>query len=183
MRNFTARILPLILLIAFLVGAYSLDTIDQLVRTSAAVDVPAAKLPSKREELVAFLESQLGVEDRETIQRYLAATGLSGDHHWCAAAMKYAHNAVDVETPGANAWSPTWFPNARRIQPPVLPGDTFGTYSLAKKRIDHVGAIVGETDTHYITIEGNVRAGFARPGVRKLRRSKSDINHFSRWIE
>ena len=126
-------------------------------------------------------------------KKYLAATNLNEGNPYCAAFAKWIYKEVGIKTPGANAWSPSWFPEDRvkykrgkRNTYKPKPGDPFGIFFQEKKRIAHLGIIelFSEEDGQVNTIEANTNVGGSREGqgVYRLRRSINAIYVVANWI-
>lgn len=146
--------------------------------------------PLLREKLVTAAETQLhvrektGKNDGAEIERYLKVSGLGKGFAWCAAYMAWSHKEAGIKAP-TSAYSPDWFKtnvvyrsNNPKVTPfESAPGQVFGIYFEAKKRVAHVGMITGETKLSYITIEGNTNNGGSRDGdgVYKRIRNKRGI--------
>jgi hypothetical protein len=149
-----------------------------------------------RDELVKTYRKHIGVReltgnnDGKEVEAFLASTGLGKGYAWCAAFVTYCHIENGIAIPQkASAWSPSWFPKQRLIDPEnSLPGDVFGIYYTNLKRIGHVG-FIDETwnndSSNIITVEGNTNGDGSREGdgVYRKRRSKKQIKSVSRWIQ
>ena len=150
-----------------------------------------------REELAKTYLAEVGTREEggnnrgSRVAEYLRSTGLSEGYAWCAAFVKWVYTQHSIDTRGANAWSPSWFPDGRLIyrrdrrangQP--QPGDVFGLYYANLKRIGHVGIVHQWGDDWVITVEGNTNEGGSREGdgVFKKKRLKRQIYAVSDYI-
>ena len=152
---------------------------------------------SPREKLVNTAIAEIGVQEEggnnrgKRIGEYLASTGLKQGHPWCAAFTKFVYDQNGLNTTGATAWSPTWFPKSRTYwtkgeDPESLQqADIFGLHYKNLGRIGHVGLIEKVEDGWIYTIEGNTGSDQVRDGdvVRRHRRSIKTISKISNWIE
>lgn len=151
-----------------------------------------------RDRVVHRAIHEIGVREEggnnrgERIGQYLATTGLPEGHPWCAAFTKWVYAQEGLETPGATAWSPSWFPNKRviwsqgRDMTPIQKGDIFGIYYTNLKRIGHVGIIESITPSAmFITIEGNTGDDGGREGdvVKRTKRSPKMVFKIANWID
>jgi hypothetical protein len=149
-----------------------------------------------RDELIRTYRKHIGVReltgnnDGKEVEMFLRSTGLGKGYAWCAAFVTYCHIENSLAIPkNAPAWSPSWFPKQRLIDPEnSLPGDVFGIYYVNMKRIGHVGFIdeVWKNNSgNVITVEGNTNGDGSREGdgVYRKRRSKKQIKSVSRWIQ
>lgn len=150
-----------------------------------------------RNDLNDYLHTQLdvreltGKNDGPEVEKYLASVGLGKGYAWCAAFTAYNLNAFDVPNPNS-AWSPSWAqskdiiwtPKGNKANNKVKPGDCFTLYYYSLKRVGHVGFVVSETNTHFITIEGNTNDGGSREGdgVYKKKRAKSKVYAVTNYI-
>lgn len=158
---------------------------------------PKDPAPTPREKLVRFAIGEIGVREEggnnrgKRIGEYLAATGLGQGHPWCAAFTKFVYDQNKIPTPGATAWSPSWFPKSRTYWVKgndhfiVQKADVFGLYYPSLKRIGHVGIIEKVNDNWVHTIEGNTGDDMGRDGdvVKRHRRSIRTISKISSWAE
>lgn len=128
------------------------------------------------------VREDFGLGTGDQVEEFLATCGLGSGFNWCACYAKTIFTRAGVETEGANAWSPTWFPRSRLTENPK-PADVFSTYSINAGRINHVGIveIVGRNNIE--TIEGNVRRRDNRSGVHRLIRSYGEVHSFANWID
>ena len=184
----TITTLLLASLLAFAWGC-SVPTVD------IDIDVEAYQ-PSPREKLVNTAVREIGVREEggnnrgERIGEYLAATGLGQGHPWCAAFTKWVYEQNQIPTPGATAWSPSWFPRSRTYwkqgdnPESIQKADIFGLHYRNLGRIGHVGIIEKVDDNWIYTIEGNTGDDQGRDGdvVRRHKRSIKTITKISNWI-
>jgi len=120
--------------------------------------------------------------------------------YWCASFVNWCYYEAGVKNrPKGNAWTPSWFSNARtKIKFEQLQeADTIGYYYSGMGRVAHIGIYTGKKQgRYYITIEGNTsekdsvdtpdRDGKGNTGgvYKKLRNAKllsQERNKFSRW--
>lgn len=155
-----------------------------------------------RHRLVDTLTAQLDVReatghnDGFEVERYLHFVGQTKGASWCAAFTSYNYAAVGIVRPvnPVSAWAPAFSNSkyvissqallkARKAQK-VKPGDCFTLYYPALGRVGHVGFIVDQTPTSFITIEGNTGLAGSREGsgVHKLKRPKDKIYTCSNLI-
>jgi hypothetical protein len=159
-------------------------------------DSPAQQLPV-RDRIEKTYLAEIGTREQggnnrgSRVAEYLRSTGLDEGYAWCAAFVKWVYTRQQISTPGANAWSPSWFPDNRTIyrrdrQQNGTPGkgDVFGLYYPNLKRIGHVGIVHEWSDTWVITVEGNTNEGGSREGdgVYKKKRLKRQIYAVSDFI-
>jgi len=160
------------------------------VETSLApeplTEAPAPTVKSKREQVIELAESMVGIteatgrNDGPEVAAILRSAGINNPAEWCGASICHIYKQLQVETPNGCAWSPSWFPKAKRIEADeVRPGDVFGQHVKSKGRIGHVGIIQGrEGGGYWITLEGNISDKFT--GRRLHPRS---VHAFSNWID
>jgi len=154
-------------------------------------------MPTPRERIVTTAIAEIGTREEggnnrgERIGEYLAATGLGQGHPWCAAFTKFVYDKNSIPTPGATAWSPSWFPKAKTYWTKgadpvgILQADVFGLHYANLGRIGHVGLIERVEDGWLYTIEGNTGDDQGRDGdvVRRHRRSIKTVSKIANWIE
>lgn len=154
-------------------------------------------METPREKVIANAIAEIGVAEEggnnrgKRVGEYLASTGLGQGHPWCAAFTKFVYDGSGIATPGATAWSPSWFPksktywrkgdNPSRIQS----GDLFSIHYSNLGRIGHVGIIESVDDGWIVTIEGNTNSSNSREGdvVKRSRRSLKMVYSASNWID
>lgn len=148
-----------------------------------------------RDRMRKTFTSEIGVIEKggnnrgERIGQYLASTNLSQGHAWCAAFVKWAFQQNGIQTPGANAWSPSWFPTQKvifkqRKGKNPQKSDVFGLYYTHLGRVGHVGFVDEFHGDYIITVEGNTNDGGSRDGdgVHRKRRLMRTIHIISDWI-
>lgn len=174
------------------ISSCSVRSVDVDIKT----DLAPVKLPP-REAVVITAIQEIGTREEggnnrgERIGQYLAATGLGQGHPWCAAFTKFVYEENAIPTPGATAWSPSWFPKSRtywnRGSDPsgIQKADIFGLHYSNLGRIGHVGIIEKVDDKWLYTIEGNTGDDQGRDGdvVRRHKRSIKTITKISNWVE
>jgi hypothetical protein len=150
-----------------------------------------------RDRLVISAIKEIGTREEggnnrgKRIGQYLASVGLGQGHPWCAAFTKFVYQENKIPTPGATAWSPSWFPKSRtywsRGNDPatIQKADIFGLHYTNLGRIGHVGIIEKIDDNWLYTIEGNTGSDQGRDGdvVRRHRRSIRTITKISNWAD
>ena len=151
---------------------------------------------SPREALVQTAIGEIGVREEggnnrgERIGQYLASTGLEQGHPWCAAFTKFVYEECGIPTPGATAWSPSWFPKSKTYWSKgqdhtiIQKADIFGLHYSNLGRIGHVGLIEKIDENWLYTIEGNTGDDQGRDGdvVRRHKRSIKTVTKISNWI-
>lgn len=113
-----------------------------------------------------------GNNDGPEIESFLALTGFGPGYAWCASFMSYLFHHCNVEAP-ISAWSPDWakageviwrqgdLPSKARFI--TRKADHFTIYYNSKKRVGHVGLILG-SGHRLTTIEGNTNQEGSREG-------------------
>lgn len=155
-----------------------------------------------RKKLIDTLHTQLNVReatghnDGVEVEKYLTFVNRYKGDSWCAAFTSWNLNAVGVTTPPnpKSGWSPNFATpkyivwsqkllKEHKAKPPK-PGDCFTLYYSNLGRVGHVGFIVNETDTYFITIEGNTGLTGSRDGsgVHKYKRSKHKVYAVTNYI-
>ncbi|PRD51999.1 peptidoglycan-binding protein [Sphingobacterium gobiense] len=144
-----------------------------------------------RVRIVEIAAAEIGVReatgnnDGERVEAYLAYTGLSKGHAWCAAFISWCYGQAGLTEP-CNPWSPALFPNARTYcrsnacahsKIMIKPADVFGIYSHSANRINHVGLVRGIAGKYLLTIEGNVENK-----VLSKRRHLATVYALANWI-
>jgi hypothetical protein len=143
---------------------------------------------SPRERLRIVYTSYIGVMEEggkgrgSEVERFQRTTNTPKGNDWCAAFAKTATEEAGIPTPGANAWSPTWFPRSRLTTRPQQ-GDVFSTFSTNANRINHVGFVDEIREKRIVTVEGNVRNGNKLTGVHRLYRNPKQIHSYANWID
>jgi hypothetical protein len=142
-----------------------------------------------REQVHAIASTYIGTREHgglgrgAEIEMFLRSCALGPGHHWCGCFTKYVFTKAEIQTPGANGWSPSWFPSKRITTKPQR-GDVFSTYSIKEGRINHVGFVADVYGSNVETVEGNVgrrRNGYS--SVAKLIRSRQEIHSYANWID
>ncbi len=137
-----------------------------------------------------------GRNDGPRVAEYLRYCGLAEGHEWCAAFVSWCHGQAGHDQP-RNAWAAALFPEKRVVwtsglegtsdasrntrassNPVPRPGDVFGIYVPAKKRIGHCGFVDAWDGTLCTTVEGNVDNAVIRK-----RRPVRTIQAVSRWMD
>jgi len=144
-------------------------------------------IPSSYKSLVATAQKELGVREKtgrndgKQVEAYLALVGLKKGEPWCAAFVSWVYQQAAYPLP-RTGWSPALFPSTRQLRV-AMPGDVFGIYFPALKRIGHCG-IVGSVYHSWIrTVEGNTNGSGGREGdgvYSRLRHQKS-IRAYASW--
>lgn len=158
--------------------------------------------PFLRKKLIDTLYTQLNVReatghnDGVEVEKYLTYVGRYKGDSWCAAFTSWNLNAVGVTTPPnpKSGWSPNFatpkytvwshaLVKQHKAKPPK-PGDCFTLYYSNLGRVGHVGFIVDETESYFITIEGNTGLTGSRDGsgVHKYKRAKSKVYAVTNYI-
>jgi surface antigen len=181
----------------------------QIPTSGMTAEIPIKKVPvsgvktdtnpktTPRESVVSTAIREIGTKEEggnnrgKRIGEYLASVGLGQGNPWCAAFTKFVYEENKIPTPGATAWSPSWFPKSRTYwskgndPASIRKADIFGLHYQNLGRIGHVG-IIEKVDGNWIhTIEGNTGSDQGRDGdvVRRHRRSIQTITKISKWIE
>lgn len=142
-----------------------------------------------RKSIVAIAIGELGVRelkgknDGARVEAYLKVIQLGKGHAWCGAFVSWIYSKAGLAQPRLG-WTPSLFPFRRLTQLP-LPGDVFGIYFPALKRIAHAGLVEKVSSDWLITLEGNTNLKGNREGdgVFRKRRHKRTIARFSNWIK
>lgn len=142
-----------------------------------------------RDHILEVAAAELGVSEKTgnndgaRVATYLAYTGMSSGHAWCAAFVSWVYGQAGLAMP-RNAWSPALFPNKRSYKvhandtEKIGRADLFGIYDQRLRRINHVG-IVQRVNGHWLlTLEGNVNNCVA-----SRRRHLVGIHIFSNWLK
>ena len=155
----------------------------------AAGSLPVNEI-NQRNRVVSFAESQLGVReatgrnDGADVKKYLAVTGLSEGHPWCAAFVSWVFVQSDIKTT-CSARVVDWFKSnvvyGRNWQKDMVKPEkamVAGFYYPELKRYGHIGIVCGITPglKDIITIEGNTNSSGSREGqgvYRKIRPLKT----------
>jgi hypothetical protein len=154
-------------------------------------------METPREKVVKTALAEVGTTEEggnnrgKRVGEYLASTGLGQGHPWCAAYTKWCFAQNKLDTPGATAWSPSWFPNSKthwkkgNEATGIRPADVFGIHYSNLGRIGHAGFIEYEKDGWIYTIEGNTGNDQGRDGdvVKRSKRSLKTVSKISNWID
>lgn len=155
---------------------------------------------SFRKNFAIHLDTQLyvreatGKNDGVEVEKYLKSVGLGKGYAWCAAYCSWNLSKFGIPNPNS-AWSPhfakpkdiIWsqakVKSNKVIQQPQA-GDCFTLWYPNLKRVGHVGFIVGEKGSYFITNEGNTNKAGSREGdgVYSKFRSKSKIYAVTNYI-
>lgn len=132
--------------------------------------------------------------DGREVEMVLASCNLGKGYPYCAATINWTFKQCGIKTGVVNpAYSPNWFTNKevitykkswRRMDYKSKKAQIFGLYFSNLGRIAHVGFIISETITDYITFEGNTNIAGSREGdgFMKKRRSKSSIHIIADYL-
>jgi hypothetical protein len=132
--------------------------------------------------------------DGREVEMVLASCGLGKGYPYCAATINWTFSQCGIKTGVVNpAYSPNWFTNKevitykkswRKMNYKSKKSQIFGLYFSSLGRIAHVGFIISETITDYITFEGNTNIAGSREGdgFMKKRRSKSSIHIIADYL-
>ena len=157
---------------------------DQMYRQSSAFFKP--KVYRKLVELAQgelWVREETGNNDGERVEGYLASVGLKKGQPWCAAFISFIFKQAGYPAP-RTGWSPSLFPVARLVKA-AAPGNVFGIYFPALKRIAHCGFVERKDGDWITSIEGNTGAGGAREGdgVHRRKRHKRTIYKYADWTK
>ncbi|MHA4894131.1 C40 family peptidase [Pedobacter sp. PWIIR3] len=138
-------------------------------------------------KLIPIAEAELwvreatGRNDGKRVEEYLASVGLKQGQPYCAAFLSWVFKQAGYAAP-RTGWSPDLFPNSRLVKA-AAPGNVFGIYFPALKRIAHCGLVTGVQGDWVKTIEGNTNGSGGREGdgvYRRLRHKRS-IKAYADW--
>lgn len=150
--------------------------------------------------VVARAEAEIGIREvggnnrGPRVEFYQRTAGSPVGSAWCAAFTKTMFALCGIQTPGANAWVPSWFTKDRVIWHKgkgltPKPGDVMGLYYSNLGRLGHNGIITNwNADTGIaLCVEGNTNSTGSREssrgdGVERKRRRINQINSISRWL-
>ncbi len=143
--------------------------------------------PKVYRKLVALAQGELwvraetGNNDGERVEGYLASVVLEKGQPWCAALVSFIFKQAGYSAP-RTGWSPSLFPVARLVKSAV-PGNVYGIYFPAMKRIAHCGLVERCKGDFVYGIEGNTGAGGGRDGdgVYRKVRHKRTIYKYADW--
>lgn len=140
-------------------------------------------------KLIPIAEAELwvreatGHNDGPRVEVYQASVGLKKGQPYCAAFVSWVFKQAGYSAP-RSGWSPSLFPNLRLVKA-AAPGNVFGIYFPALKRIAHCGLVTGTQGDWIKTIEGNTDGSAGREGdgvYRRLRHKKS-VKAYADWTQ
>lgn len=123
-------------------------------------------IPIARAEL--WVREETGNNDGRRVEEYLAAVGLKKGDPYCAAFVSWVFKQAGYAEP-RTGWSPALFPAAKLVKA-AMPGNVFGIYFPALKRIAHCGFVERVNGDWITTIEGNTNVAGSREGEGVYRR-------------
>ena len=140
---------------------------------------PERLIPIAMAEL--WVREKTGKNDGKRVEEYLASVKLKKGDPYCAAFVSWVFQQAGYELP-RTGWSPALFP-AARLAKAAAPGNVFGIYFPALKRIAHCGLVVSSRSDWVSTVEGNTDASGGREGggVYQRLRHKKSIRLYSDW--
>jgi hypothetical protein len=140
---------------------------------------PERLIPIALAEL--WVREQTNKNDGKRVEEYLSTVGLKKGEPYCAAFVSWVFKQAGYAMP-RTAWSPALFPTSRLVKA-AMPGNVFGIYFPAMKRIAHCGLVVSSRSDWITTVEGNTDASGRREGggVYQRLRHKKSISLFSDW--
>ena len=140
---------------------------------------PERLVPIAMAEL--WVREKTGKNDGKRVEEYLASVKLKKGDPYCAAFVSWVFQQAGYELP-RTGWSPALFP-AARLAKAAAPGNVFGIYFPALKRIAHCGLVVSSRSDWVSTVEGNTDASGGREGggVYQRLRHKKSIRLYSDW--
>jgi len=132
---------------------------------------------------------QIGVEEvprgsnrGPEVDEYNRVAGVPLGSPWCASVQHWTGKKINLNLPGA--YSPSWFPQKRRIPiDEVRVGDFGGVYHSKLGRIAHLVLIEKVDGNRVYTLEGNTNLMGSREGYgyfRRVRLKNSLV--YSRWL-
>lgn len=141
-----------------------------------------------RKRLIIIATQELGVREQSgnndgvRVEAYLKYIGLGKGHAWCAGFLSWVYGKAGFPRP-RTGWSPSLFPVNRQVKIP-LPGDVFGIYFPALRRIAHAGLVTGKKGDWILTTEGNtnVQGNREGDGVYAKRRHVRTIAKYANWL-
>ncbi len=128
-----------------------------------------------------WVREETGNNDGSRVEEYLRYVGLKKGQPWCAAFISFIFKQAGCSAP-RTGWSPSLFPIMRLVKA-AAPGNVFGIYFPALKRVAHCG-LVERLDGDWVTsIEGNTGIGGDRDGdgVHRRKRHKRTIYKYADW--
>jgi hypothetical protein len=128
-----------------------------------------------------WVREKTGKNDGKRVEEYLASVKLKKGNPYCAAFVSWVYKEAGYDLP-RTGWSPALFP-AARLAKAAAPGNVFGIYFPALKRIAHCGLVVSSRSDWVSTVEGNTDASGGREGggVYQRLRHKKSIRLYSDW--
>jgi len=128
-----------------------------------------------------WVREETGNNDGERVEGYLAAVGLKKGQPWCAAFVSFIFKEAGYVAP-RTGWSPSLFP-VKRLVKAAAPGNVFGIYFPALKRIAHCGFVKKMEGDWVSSIEGNTGRGGGRDGdgVHRRKRHKRTVYKYADW--
>lgn len=144
--------------------------------------------PTLYRNLIAVAEAELwvreatGHNDGKRVEEYLATVRLKKGEPYCAAFVSWVFKEAGYAAP-RTGWSPSLFPYGRVVKA-AAPGNVFGIYFPALKRIAHCGLVTGVKGNWIETIEGNTNGSGGREGdgVYRRLRNKNTVRAYADWI-
>jgi hypothetical protein len=144
---------------------------------------------SQVDRFLRIARLQIGVEENPRgsnrgpeVDEYNRAAGVPLGSPWCASVQHWTGKKINLSLPGA--YSPSWFPQRRRIPiDEVSAGDFGGVYNSKLQRIAHLVLIEKVEGNRVWTLEGNTDPLGSREGYgyfRRVRLKNSLI--YSRWL-
>ncbi|MHA4896275.1 C40 family peptidase [Pedobacter sp. PWIIR3] len=138
-------------------------------------------------KLIPIAEAELwvreatGHNDGQRVEDYLAAVDLKKGQPYCAAFISWVFQQAGYAAP-RTGWSPNLFPTSKLVKA-AEPGNVFGIYFPALKRIAHCGLVTGVQGDWVKTIEGNTDGSGGREGdgVYRRLRHKRAIKAYADW--
>ena len=128
-----------------------------------------------------WVREETGNNDGVRVEGYLASVGLKKGQPWCAAFVSFIFKQAGYTAP-RTGWSPSLFP-VKRLVKAAAPGNVFGIYFPALKRIAHCGFVEQANGDWISSIEGNTGTGGGRDGdgVHRRKRHKRSIYKYADW--
>jgi len=157
------------------------SVLSSLKRDGKGVIIPVQKplIPIALAEL--WVREESGRNDGKRVEEYLSTVGLKRGDPYCAAFVSWVFKQAGYNLP-RTGWSPALFPTSELVKA-AAPGNVFGIYFPAIKRIAHCGLVVESRGDWITTVEGNTDASGGREGggVYQRLRHKKSIRMFSDW--
>ncbi|HEX8607623.1 MAG TPA: peptidoglycan-binding protein [Pedobacter sp.] len=140
---------------------------------------PERLIPIALAEL--WVREERNKNEGKRVEEYLAVVGLRKGEPYCAAFVSWVFQQAGYPSP-RTGWSPALFPHPRLVKA-AAPGNVFGIYFPAMKRIAHCGLVVSSRSDWITTVEGNTDASGGREGggVYQRLRHKKSIRVFADW--